>query len=59
MNDYLNILGYVHYRVIGATLAGVSFVFPSFIMVLALGYAYVKAGAYPGCKLSFMELAQQ
>ena len=37
-------LGYVHYRIIGATLAGIAFVLPSFIMVLALGYAYVKAG---------------
>lgn len=37
-------LGYVHYRIIGATLAGLAFVLPSFVMVLALGYAYVQAG---------------
>src|SRR5215203_3554423 len=37
-------LGYVHYRIIGATLAGIAFVLPSFLMVLGLGYAYVKAG---------------
>ena len=37
-------LGYVHYRIIGATLSGIAFVLPSFLMVLALGYAYVKAG---------------
>lgn len=37
-------IGYVHYRVIGATMAGVAFVLPSFVMVLALGYAYVQAG---------------
>ena len=37
-------IGYVHYRIVGATLAGVAFVLPSFLMVLALGYAYVKAG---------------
>lgn len=37
-------LGYVHYRIAGATLAGLAFVLPSFLMVLALGYAYVNAG---------------
>ena len=37
-------LGYVHYRILGATLAGIAFVLPSFLMVLGLGYAYVKAG---------------
>jgi chromate transporter len=37
-------LGYVHYKVTGATLAGIAFVLPSFIMVVALGYAYVEAG---------------
>src|SRR5258708_3238989 len=34
-------LGYVHYGVLGATLVGVAFVLPSFLMVLALGWAYV------------------
>src|SRR5579872_919234 len=29
-------LGYVHYGVLGATLVGVAFVLPSFLMVLAL-----------------------
>lgn len=37
-------LGYVHYRIAGATLAGVAFVIPSFLMVLALGWAYVRFG---------------
>jgi chromate transporter len=37
-------LGFVHYRVIGATAAGVAFVLPSFIMVVALGWAYVRYG---------------
>jgi chromate transporter len=37
-------LGYVHYRIIGATLAGIAFVIPSFIMVVALGWAYVRFG---------------
>src|SRR5688572_5999210 len=40
-------LGYVDYKIIGATLAGVVFVLPSFIMVLALGYAYVQYGGLP------------
>lgn len=37
-------LGYVHYRIRGATLVGLAFVLPSFLMVLALGWAYVRFG---------------
>jgi chromate transporter len=37
-------LGYVHYGVWGATLVGVAFVVPSFLMVLALGWAYLAYG---------------
>ena len=37
-------LGYVHYRVPGATLAGVAFVLPSFFMVVAIGAVYVTYG---------------
>ncbi len=37
-------LGYVHYHVLGATLAGVAFVLPSFLMVVAIGWAYVQYG---------------
>src|SRR6185503_18032084 len=37
-------LGYVHYRVLGATVVGVAFVLPSFFMVVALGWAYVRYG---------------
>lgn len=37
-------LGYVHYRILGATLVGLAFVLPSFLMVLALGWAYVRYG---------------
>jgi chromate transporter len=37
-------LGYVHYRVVGATLVGVAFVLPSFFMVVALGWGYVRFG---------------
>jgi chromate transporter len=37
-------LGYVHYRNLGATLAGIAFVIPSFLMVVAIGAAYVAYG---------------
>ncbi|OAI52499.1 chromate transporter [Betaproteobacteria bacterium SCGC AG-212-J23] len=37
-------LGFVHYGVLGATLAGVAFVLPSFLMVIAIGAAYVAYG---------------
>lgn len=37
-------LGYVHYRILGATLVGIAFVLPSFLMVLAIGWAYVRFG---------------
>ena len=37
-------LGYVHYRVRGATLVGIAFVLPSFLMVVALGWSYVRFG---------------
>jgi chromate transporter len=40
-------LGYVHYSIIGATLAGIAFVIPSFLMVVALGWAYVHFGGLP------------
>src|SRR5450432_1659133 len=33
-------LGFVHYRTLGATLVGLAFVIPSFIMVVLLGWAY-------------------
>src|SRR5215207_10201837 len=32
-------LGYVHYGMIGASLVGIAFIIPSFLMVLALGWA--------------------
>jgi chromate transporter len=37
-------LGYVHYRILGATLVGIAFVLPSFLMVVAIGAAYVAFG---------------
>jgi chromate transporter len=46
-------LGYVHYKVLGATLAGIAFVLPSFFMVLGLGYAYVQAGGLPWMQAVF------
>ncbi|WP_211467159.1 chromate transporter [Collimonas silvisoli] len=37
-------LGFVHFRILGATAAGLAFVLPSFLMVVALGWAYVGFG---------------
>jgi chromate transporter len=37
-------LGYVDYRILGATLVGIAFVLPSFLMVVALGWAYTVYG---------------
>ena len=47
-------IGYVHYRLLGATLAGMAFVLPSFLIVLALGWAYVRFGG-----LAWMESARE
>jgi chromate transporter len=46
-------LGYVHYGVLGATLVGVAFVLPSFLMVLAIGWAYVLYGGLPWMQAVF------
>ena len=46
-------LGYVHYRILGATLAGIAFVIPSFLMVVALGWAYVRFGGIPWMQAVF------
>lgn len=46
-------MGYVHYGVLGATFAGVAFVLPSFLMVLALGWAYVAFGGLPWMQAVF------
>lgn len=37
-------LGYVYYRLLGATLVGIAFVLPSFLMVVGLGWAYTHYG---------------
>ncbi len=46
-------LGYVRYRVLGATLVGLAFVLPSFLMVVALGWAYVRFGGLPWMQAAF------
>ena len=46
-------LGYVNYRIVGATLAGIAFVLPSFLMVLAIGWAYVRYGGLPWMQAAF------
>ncbi len=46
-------MGYVHYRILGATLAGIAFVLPSFLMVVALGWAYVRFGGLPWMQAVF------
>lgn len=46
-------LGYVHCGVVGATLVGVAFVLPSFLMVLALGWAYTIYGGLPWMQAVF------
>jgi chromate transporter len=37
-------LGYVHYSLLGATLVGLAFILPSFLMVVGLGAAYTAYG---------------
>lgn len=46
-------LGYVHYRVLGATLAGLAFVLPSFVMVVVIGMAYKLSGGLPWMQAIF------
>jgi chromate transporter len=46
-------LGYIHYRLIGATLVGIAFVLPSFVMVVALGWAYKLYGGLPWMQAVF------
>src|SRR4028118_378167 len=40
-------LGFVHYGLVGATLAGLAFVLPSFMLVVLLGIAYKRYGGLP------------
>lgn len=46
-------LGYVLHRILGATVAGLAFVLPSFLMVVALGMAYVSYGGLPWMQAVF------
>src|SRR3981189_951671 len=46
-------LGYVHYGILGATLVGVAFVLPSFLMVVVLGWAYQRFGGLPWMQAVF------
>ncbi|HEY9341857.1 MAG TPA: chromate transporter [Hanamia sp.] len=46
-------LGFVHYRVIGATLCGFAFVIPSFVMVVLIGIAYKLFGGLPWMQAVF------
>ena len=46
-------LGYVDYRIMGATVAGVVFVLPSFLMVIAIGWAYLRFGGLPWMQAVF------
>ncbi|BBQ03415.1 chromate resistance transporter (plasmid) [Burkholderia sp. SFA1] len=50
-------LGYVHYRVLGATIVGIAFVLPSFLMVVALGCAYSHFGGLPWMQAVFYGVA--
>lgn len=46
-------LGYVHYGILGATLAGTAFVLPSFFMVMVIGWGYVEYGGLPWMQAVF------
>jgi chromate transporter len=46
-------LGFVHYRYIGATLAGIAFIIPSFLMVVGIGMAYKLYGGIPWMQAIF------
>ena len=37
-------IGYVDYKIIGATLAGLAFILPSFLIVVLLGFLYLQYG---------------
>ena len=46
-------LGYVHSRVLGATLVGLAFVLPSYLMTVALGMVYVQYGGLAWMQAAF------
>nr|WP_294875919.1 chromate transporter [uncultured Pedobacter sp.] len=46
-------MGFVHYGLLGATLAGLAFIIPSFVMVVVLGVAYKLYSGLPGMQAVF------
>src|SRR5438132_5944568 len=46
-------LGYIRYRILGATLVGLAFIWPSFLMVVALGWLYTLYGGLPWMQAVF------
>ncbi len=46
-------LGFIHSRVRGATLVGLTFVLPSFLMTVAIGWLYVRYGGLPWMQAVF------
>lgn len=46
-------IGFVHFGILGATLSGLAFILPSFIMVLLLGIAYQVYGGLPWMQAIF------
>jgi chromate transporter len=46
-------LGYVHHGVRGASIAGIAFVLPSFLMVIGISMAYVRFGGLPWMQAAF------
>lgn len=46
-------IGFVHFGVLGATLSGLAFILPSFIMVVLLGIAYQAYGGLPWMQAIF------
>ena len=46
-------LGYVRYRILGASLVGLAFIWPSFFIVVALGWLYTLYGGLPWMQAVF------
>jgi chromate transporter len=46
-------IGFIHYGILGATLTGLAFIVPSFLMVVGLGFAYNKLGGLPWMQAIF------
>ena len=46
-------IGYVDYKTLGATLTGLAFILPSFLIVIGLGYLYILYGGLPWMQAVF------